>query len=69
MGFCILFPQLCGLRRIEVAEMKQIVFDLSDELEAYLYNPENRDIEQRESMIKRIRTEASERLNMKGYKI
>lgn len=69
MGFCILFPQLCGLRTAEIAEMKMIVMDISDDLDAYLHNPSITDIQERENAIAECRTRARQRLEEKGYVI
>lgn len=69
MGFCILFPQLCGLRTAEIAEMKMIVMDISDDLDAYLHNPSITDLEEREKTIAECRSIARQRLEKKGYLI
>lgn len=67
MGFCIMFPKLCGLRTAEVAIMKTIVLDISDELYDFLSDPRNTDLLEREQLIEESRKAAIARLNKKGY--
>lgn len=67
MGFCIMFPWFCGLHTVEVAEMKQAVVDISNNLDGFLDTHD--DIEERKIFIDESRKAASARLAKKGYKV
>lgn len=67
MGFCIMFPHLCGLKTNYVAEMKQIVIGLSDSLENEL--SKQTDVTKRKELIILARAKAIEVLEEKGYEM
>lgn len=65
MGLCILFPHLCGMKSVRVAEMKQILSANMVELEEELSKISK--MSERIAVIEVARAEAIQILVEKGY--
>lgn len=65
MGYCILFPWLCGLRSMEIAEQKQIILHITSRLESQLETVS--DVAKRMELIDSARADAVEMLKAKGH--
>lgn len=64
MGFCIMFPHLCGLKSAEIGEMKQALLGVSIKLESELERTDN--INERKNIIELYKKEAINTLKYKG---
>lgn len=67
MGFCIMFPHLCGLKTVKVSEMKNSVLLISANLEESL--EKEKDMYRRVALIETAKAKAVVELEKEGFNI